>query len=77
MGEIIDLAAYRTRPPVYADLKEQFRVEVDRALIGVGLDPADWQQEQLVVVAVAFLHSAHALAKCLSDDNSIYATEDC
>ena len=67
MGNVIDLAAYRPRRATYADLDPEFRSWVDRAMTGLGLDPVEWQDEQLGLVAEAVLDAAYALIKQIYD----------
>jgi hypothetical protein len=67
MDNVVDLAAYRPRHATYADLDPEFRSWVDRAMLGLGLDPVEWQDEQLSFVAEAVLDAAYALIKQICD----------
>jgi hypothetical protein len=67
MSNVIDLAAYRPRHATYADLDPEFRSWVDRAMLGLGLDPVEWQDEQLSFIAEAIVDAADALLEQLCD----------
>jgi hypothetical protein len=67
MSNVIDLAAYRPRHATYAELDPEFRSWVDRAMMGLGLDPVEWQDEQLSLIAEAVLDAAYALIKQICD----------
>jgi hypothetical protein len=67
MNNVIDLAAYRPRHATYADLDPEFRSWVDRAMLGLGLDLVEWQDEQLNFIAEAVLDAAYALIKQIRD----------
>ncbi len=69
MSNVIDLAAYRPRHATYADLDPEFRSWVNRAMIGLRLDPVEWQDEQLDFIAEAVLDAAYALTKQICDRN--------